>query len=313
MKSDGTGKIVITGGSGLIGRMLISRLVAKGYRVTLLSRHRKNDLQVPVCHWNPGRKTIDPDALQDAEAIIHLAGTGIGDQRWTRKRKREIISSRVDTALFLLEEVQKAALPLKTFISSSATGYYGAITTPRIYKEEDFPAGDFLGQTCSLWEEVADRFAETGARVVKIRTGIVLSGEGGALPRMTAPVRLAISPVFGKGKQWIPWIHISDLCDLYIKALEDPSMEGAYNGVSPQAVTGRDFMREAANAMGKPFIPLCVPPFSMKWILGEMSAILLEGSRVSCGKALQAGFDFRYPDLNTAMGDIFNPLRSSAG
>jgi uncharacterized protein len=305
MELNERGKILITGGFGLTGRPLTSLLVGKGYRVALLSRHRINDLQEPVFHWNPDRKTLDREALQDVEGIIHLAGAGIGDKRWSPKRKKEIISSRVDTALFLLEEVRKAGIPLKTFISSSATGYYGAITTPRTYKEDDFPAGDFLGQTCSLWEEAADRFTETGARVVKIRTGIVLSGEGGALPKMTAPVRLAISPVLGNGKQWMPWIHLNDLCDLYVKALEDPSMEGAYNGVAPQAVTNREFMREAANAMGKPFIPLCIPPFPLKWILGEMSSILLEGSRVSCGKVLQAGFEFRFPKLKDALDDIY--------
>jgi len=271
----------------------------------MLSRNIKKGSKFPVYFWNPEKREIDPNAFSGISTIIHLAGAGIGDARWTKRRKQVIIDSRVNTALMLLDEVKRQGIALETFISSSATGFYGAITSDRLYTEKDPPSNDFLGTTCRLWEEAADRFTETGARVVKIRTGIVLSPEGGALPKMTAPLKFGIAPVLGSGKQWLPWIHLVDLCNLYLKAVEDESLSGAFNAVAPEPVTMKTFMREAAKAMNRPFLPIPIPCFLLKTALGEMASLLLEGSRVSPEKIQGKGFEFRFPTLSLALKDIF--------
>jgi uncharacterized protein len=300
-----TENILITGGTGLIGQRLAQKLREKGYQISLLSRYLPKKSEYPVFLWNPENGTIDPEAFTGISTIIHLAGAGIGDSRWSASRKEVIISSRTNTARLLHDQVKRRGIPLKTFLSSSATGYYGTVTTDRIFSEEDPPAVDFTGTTCRLWEEAADQFAETGARVIKIRTGIVLSREGGALPKMALPVKFGISPVFGNGKQWLPWIHIDDLCNLYVKSLEDETISGAFNGAAPESVTSREFMRKTAAALGKPFIPLTIPAFFLKIAFGEMASLLLEGSRISSEKIVNAGFIFRFPDLKTAFHDIY--------
>jgi uncharacterized protein len=297
--------ILITGGTGLIGRHLCRRLDEKGYIVALLSRNKISGSRYPVFLWNPQTGEADPVAFKGISGIIHLAGAGIGDQRWSERRKKEIIDSRVNSAMALLKEVKQQGIALKTFISSSATGYYGAVTSGRIFTEEDKPSDDFLGTTCRLWEEAADRFSEAGARVVKIRTGIVLSREGGALPKMILPVKFGISTVPGNGKQWLPWIHLQDLCDLYVKVLEDNSLSGAYNAVAPEPVSMKEFMKEAAKALKRPFLPFPVPAFILKTMLGEMASLLTEGSRVSSEKIRKAGFEFRFPLLKETLHHVF--------
>jgi hypothetical protein len=296
--------ILIIGATGLIGRRLVQILREKGYQISLLSRTMPKKSEYPVFLWNLESDTLDPEAFSGISSIIHLAGAGIGDTRWTKRRKKEIIDSRVNTASLLLNEVKRQGIPLKTFVSSSATGWYGAITSDKVFAEEDPPATDFLGTTCRLWEEAADRFAETGARVVKIRTGIVLSKDGGVLPKMTAPLKFGICPFLGNGRQWLPWIHLEDLCNLYVRALEDDAFNGAYNGVAPEPVSMKVFMKEAAKAMKRPFLTVPVPSFLLKTILGEMASLLLEGSQVSSLKILKRGFEFRFPTLHEALTDI---------
>jgi uncharacterized protein (TIGR01777 family) len=300
------GNVLVTGGAGMIGRHLCRKLEEKGYMVSILSRNKYNKARYPAVLWNPETGNIDPEALSGVSAIIHLAGAGISDQRWTDRRKKIIIDSRVHTAALLLREVKRLGITLESFISSSATGYYGAITSDHVFTEADPPADDFPGTTCRLWEEAADRFTETGARIVKIRTGIVLSTHGGALPKMTAPLKFGICPVLGSGKQWLPWVHLDDLCNLFVRAVEDDSFAGAYNGVAPEPVSMKTFMKEAAKAMNRPFLPLPVPSFLLKPVLGEMASLLLEGSRVSSLKLQEKGFEFRFPALRGALNDIFS-------
>jgi len=295
---------ILVTGTGLISSSLCKILKENGYSVRLLSRNLKKGAEFPVYRWNPEKGEIDPQALNGVTTIIHLAGAGIGDQRWTVQRRQNIIDSRVNTAKLLFQEVKRLGIPLKSFISSSATGYYGAVTSSHVFREDDLPSDDFLGTTCRLWEEAADRFADAGVRVVKIRTGIVLSGEGGALPKMTASLKFGICPVPGSGKQWLPWIHLEDLCGIYVRALEDDSFSGAFNAVAPGPVTMKEFMKEAAHAMKRPFLPFPVPSFVLKAVLGEMASLLLEGSRVSAEKIQETGYEFRFSDLPAALKEI---------
>jgi len=293
--------VLITGGSGLIGRYLTSVLLGRGYTVSHLSRGIDQFGRVRVHRWDPVKGILNPVVLNNVDYIVHLAGANIGERRWTKARKEEIVSSRVNSARLLHRVVTEKNINIRAFISASAIGYYGSLTSEHIYTEEDGPANDFLGTTCRLWEEAADLFSASGIRTVKIRTGVVMEERDSALARMLVPARSGIFPVLAGGKQYMPWIHISDLCNIYLKAIEDNSMSGAYNAVAPEHVTQRQFMKSLASAMGKKGIYPPVPGFMLKAALGSMSAVALKGSRVSAEKIIKVGHEFKYPELGNAL------------
>jgi len=297
--------VIVTGGTGLIGRYLCEKLKEKGYNVALLSRNSNPDSDIPVYSWDPDKKMIDPEAISTADYIIHLAGAGIGDKRWTKKRKELISDSRIKTCELLFNKVEESGTKLKAFISASGIGYYGAVTSDKIFSETDHSSGDFIGEICRQWENAADRFEESGIRTVKIRTGIVLTEKGGALARMTPTVKMGIGSALGNGRQYLPWIHVEDLCNIYIKAIEDISLKGAYNAVAPEHVTNREFMRTLAKVLEQPFFFPAVPSFALKILFGKMSGILLNGSRVSADKIISAGYNFKFPDLENALKNLF--------
>lgn len=293
--------VLITGGSGMTGRYLTSLLLEKGYKVSHLSRNENSFGRVRVYRWDPAKGILDKEILSDTDHIIHLAGTGIGDQRWTAKRRSEILLSRTASAQLLSEKIRAGNIKIKSFISSSAVGYYGAITSDKIFTETDPPSADFLGRVCSEWEKSADHFTETGARVVKLRTGVVLDNSGGALISLLKPLRYGLVPVAGSGKQYMPWIHIFDLCNLYIRAVEDNSMAGSYNSVAPEYVTNYQFMNCLSDVTGKKGVRFNVPAPLMRIALGSMSDIILKGSRVSPAKIISAGYTFKFEKLKDAI------------
>ena len=297
-------KILISGGTGLVGKHLSEKLKEKGYSVTVLSRTSKKELDVPTYSWDIEKKEIDQEAIDTADCIIHLAGAAIAEERWTAKRKQLIIDSRVKSAQLIFDKVKENKKQLNVFISSSAVGYYGAITSDKIFTETDAPANDFLGETCKQWEEIADKFEELGIRTVKIRTGVVLSEQGGALEKMIIPIKTGIGSALGSGKQYIPWIHIDDLCGIYIKAIEDSQMRGAFNAVAPDHKSNMDFVRIAARVLKKTLWAPNVPSLVLKTLFGSMSVIILEGSRVSAEKIKAAGYHFLFPDLEGALIDL---------
>lgn len=296
--------VLITGGSGLIGKHLSKKLGEKGYKVTLLSRKKDNSFNFPVYSWDPEKNLIDTEAVQSADYIIHLAGAGIGDKRWSEKRKKLITESRIKTGELIFKKVRDTGTKLKAFISASGISYYGTTTSEKIFRETDPPAEDFLANVCLHWEQMADRFEEYGIRTVKLRTGIVLAEKGGTLGRMITPVKLGIGSPLGSGRQYLPWIHIEDLCDIYIRAIEDSNMSGVYNAVTPQHTTNRNFMELLAKVLGKPFFAPSVPSFLMRLLFGEMSEILLNGSRISSEKIISSGYTFIFPDLRNALKNL---------
>ncbi len=297
--------VLITGGTGLIGSHLIKKLREKGYNIALLSRTANPAGSIPIYLWDPAKNEIDIAALASADYIIHLAGAGIGDKRWTKNRRQLIADSRIKTGELILNNVLESGKKLKAFISASGIGYYGTISSDKIFNENDPPSNDFLGEVCRKWEEMADRFKESGIRTVKIRTGVVLSDKGGALGRITTAVKMGIGSPLGTGRQYIPWIHIDDLCNLYLKAVEDPLMTGTWNAVAPEHISNMEFMRILAKVLGKPFFFPAVPSFVLKILLGKMSGIILKGSRVSAGKLISSGYNFEYPDLGNALKNLF--------
>jgi uncharacterized protein (TIGR01777 family) len=297
--------VLISGGTGLIGKHLCRKLKEKGYDVKLLSRKSDPDSDIPIYFWNPEKNEIDNNAISSADYIIHLAGAGIGDKRWTKKRRQLISDSRIKTCDLLFNSVQKTETKIKAFISASGIGYYGAITSDKIFTETDQPSNDFIGEICRRWEYSAGRFEESGIRTVKIRTGIVLTGKGGALARMITIVRIGIGSALGNGGQYLPWIHVEDLSNIYIKAIEDTSLRGAYNAVAPEHITNKDFMRTLAKVLKKPFFFPDIPAFIMKLLFGKMSGILLNGSRISADKIISAGYKFEFPDIESALKNLF--------
>ena len=238
--------------------------------------------------------------LKTLNHIIHLAGAGIADKRWSEKRKKEIIASRVASTNLLYNTVKRLKTPLNSFISASATGYYGAITSETIFEEKDKPAKDFLGKVCSLWEDSIFQFNQIKIRTVALRTGIVLSKDGGALKKMKTPIITSL----GNGKQYMPWIHIDDLCELYIKAIEDEQFKGAFNAVSSEHISNLSFSKKVSKIFNHPFLAIGAPSFILQIVFGEMSTIILNGSRISANKIKQAGFKFKFENLEKALKNL---------
>jgi len=293
-------KVLITGGSGLIGRRLSFLLKSRGYEVRILSRSNNPKNSYKTFLWNISEKTINDSAFEDLNHIIHLAGAGIADKRWSEKRKKKIIASRVASTNLLYNTVKRLKTPLDSFISASATGYYGAITSETIFEEKDKPAKDFLGKVCSLWEDSIFQFNEIKIRTVALRTGIVLSKDGGALKKMKTPIITSL----GNGKQYMPWIHIDDLCELYIKAIEDQEFKGAFNAVSSEHISNLSFSKKVSKIFNHPFLAVGTPSFILQIVFGEMSTIILNGSRISANKIKQAGFKFKFENLEKALKNL---------
>lgn len=289
-------KILITGGTGLVGSRLTKLLKNKNHEVAILTRspEEKNEYD-----WDIQKKTIDKKAFENIDYIIHLAGAGIADERWTDERKKVIIDSRVESANLLFETIKNESINLKGFISASGSGYYGAVTTDKIFTEFDSAGDDFLGEVCKKWEHAALQFESLHIPVAILRTGIVLSEKGGALDKMRLPV---ISPL-GSGEQYMPWIHIDDLCEMYIKTIED-NLNGVFNAVAPEHHTSKTFSKALAKSISRPYIGISVPSFMLKLLYGDMSKILLKGSRISSKKIEQTGYSFKFETLQKALNNL---------
>ena len=296
--------VLITGGNGLIGKQLSRMLLERGYDVSIVSRTRKPVNGCKVYTWNTEKLSIEDEAIDTADYIIHLAGENIGSKRWTKKRKEEIINSRTLTAQLLFEKVKERKRDIRAYISASAAGYYGMVTSGKIFHESDSPSSDFTGVTCREWEEAGKMFQNAGIRTVFIRTGVVLAKESEALSKMALQVRMGFGSATGSGKQYFSWIHIDDLCRMYISAIENETIQGAYNATAPEYITNNGFMRKLSLLLRKPFWFPNIPAFAMKILFGEMSGLLLRGSRISSEKIRSTGFEFLYPDVESALKNI---------
>lgn len=303
--------ILITGGTGLLGSALSTALVDKGHEVIILSRKPRPSSNPAISYkvWDVQAQTIDQAAITAADYIVHLAGAGVADKKWSRDRKKEIVESRTQSSALLVKALAQGPNKVKAVVSASAIGYYGddANRSPKrkTFTEEMRPDKEFLGETCRLWEESIDPVGKSGRRLVKLRIGIVLSNDGGALPEFKKPVRFGIAGVLGSGKQIISWIHIEDLCRMMIFAIENQQMEGVYNAVAPAPVRNKDLTLLMAEKMkGRFFVHLHVPAFVLKAMLGQMSTEVLKSATVSCEKIRTAGFGFLYPSIEAALDNL---------
>lgn len=300
------GIVLISGGSGLIGTALTAHALAAGHEVRWLVRKERTGAPVPTFLWNPGKGSIDEQALPGVTHIVHLSGANVADKRWTEKRIRELYDSRIVTADLLLATVQRLGIRPEAFISASGINYYGTFTERTIYTEEDRPANDTLGRLTQEWERAALRWAPL-CRTVMLRTPMVLSAKGGALAKLAAPARLGLGSVLGTGMQWVPWVHLDDLVRAYLHAMEDQRMRGPYNIVAPEHILGRDLMAGLSKALHRPFFLPAVPAWVLRTVLGRRADIILLGSRASSGRYQALAGPFTYPELEPALQDLLSP------
>jgi uncharacterized protein (TIGR01777 family) len=284
--------VLIAGGSGLIGKKLNQTLSKKGYKVYTLTRTAKHRGQI---YWNPAQQTIEGKHLDKINIIINLTGENIGEKRWTKERKKALRDSRVKTTQFLHSLV--ANIPnLEYYISASGINCYPQ--EDKIHVESDEYGTDFLAKLVKEWEAVSDLF-KSNCKVAKLRISMVLSKRGGALDKMLLPVKLGLGSPIGSGEQIMPWIHIDDLCNMFVFAIEN-QLTGVYNAAA-NCDTNKDFMKALAKALKRPFFMPKVPAFLLKLMLGEMSALVLDSTNASNEKIKQAGFEFEHEDIETTL------------
>ena len=312
--------VLITGGTGLIGSSLSQLLVNNGYNVIILSR---NPVETAAKHevslsrrsfrssgniyyskWDVESGKIDLTALKESDYIVHLAGAGVAEKRWSAKRKKEIVESRTQSSELVVRALRENENKIKAVISASAIGWYGP-GNGKMFTENDPAADDFLGQTCVQWEQSIEPVAALGKRLVKLRLGIVLSNDGGALKEFRKPIKLGVAAILGDGKQITSWVHIDDICRAFLEAIENQSMQGVYNVVAPNPTDSKTLTLSLAKAIrGTSYIPMHVPEWTLRLMLGEMSIEVLKSATVSSRKVSETGFQFLFPSIESAIEDI---------
>lgn len=296
-------KILISGGTGMIGKELSKALTGRGYHVSILTRGDSRTAEYEYFHWEIEKGTIDKNAFTDLDYIIHLAGENLGASRWTKKRKIQLINSRVKGSELLFNYVKQNDVKLKAFISASAVGIYSVSSDEGELYSESSPAGNnYAAQMCIAWENAADNFSKIGTRTVKIRTGLVQDVYDPALKKILQLAKFGILPVFGRGKHFYPWIHIQDLVSIYISAIENENMEGPFNAVAPELISNIGYIKKIKDTLGKGLI-IKIPAFIFKLMFGEMSEIILKGTKIK-SKLHDNDYKFMFSTLESAMKDL---------
>lgn len=294
-------KVLIAGGTGLVGQALSKHLKSKGYTVNILTRQKSNPLK-NLYHWDIKNKTIDKEALAGVRCVINLVGAGIADKKWSEERKKEIISSRVEPAHFLAEILEEQK-EITQYVSASGINCYGYDNYTKVYVESDPYGNDYLSQVVKKWENAADSMPDH-VKVAKIRTSVVLTDKGGALPKIASPIKWFVGSSLGSGKQWMPWISLNDLCRLFEHVVSN-NLTGTYNALAGSC-TNKAFTKHLANSLNKPLWMPNVPAFALKLILGEMASMVLEGLQASNEKIVNTGFHFEQATLDQAFSSIYD-------
>jgi len=301
--------VIITGGTGMVGQALTNTLLDKGYNVIVLSRTPKvssrHNLSYAV--WDIEKSYLEPNAIAAADIIVHLAGESVATKRWTAKRKQEIVDSRVKTSALLVKAIKENTNHIHTIISASAIGWYGPDNEQSLidgFKETDPVDPSYLGSTCQLWEAGMQPVKAMGIRLVTLRIGIVLNKRGGALAEFIKPANFGLATILGNGKQIVSWIHQQDLCNMIMYVAAHKTIEGVYNAVAPHPVFNKTLAMTVASKIHKFYIPIYVPSFVLKIMLGEMSIEVLKSAKVSSRKIQDAGFEFEYPTIDLALTQI---------
>ena len=295
-------KILLVGGTGLIGSFLKNKLIEEGYSVNILSRRKSKNSQTFL--WNNDEEYIDLAAFKGVSGIINLTGANIAEGRWTEKRKEILYNSRILSTRLLFETIKKNKVALDFFINSSATGYYGTKKSTKILKEDNVSGADFLAKICLDWETEALRFNELDIRTIIVRTGIVLTKHKGAFEKIKLPIKFGILPIFGNGKQVFSWIHIDDLIAVFMNSITNKNYIGPYNAVAPINNTYLEFNTKIAEVLQKKVIPIKIPTFMLRLIFGELTETLTNGNQIAVEKLSNNGFNFKFKDLNSALSNL---------
>lgn len=295
--------VLITGGTGLVGKVLTKILQEKNYTVSYLSRSKQSG-SIKTYHWDITKKEIDVEAISQADYIVHLAGAGVADKRWTDLYKKEIIDSRVISTQLLTQAIQQSSKKPKAFVSASAVGFYGFDTKDTLLTENSPKGEGFLADVTEKWEKSVEEISNLGIRTAIMRIGIVLAKEGGALAKIMQPVQFFAGSPLGSGKQYMSWIHIRDMARMLIYAFENENIRGFYNAVGNSPVTNEDFTKEVAKILKKPLFLPNVPSFALNLLLGEMASMVVGGNRVSNEKIVKAGFEYEFAILESALKDL---------
>ena len=299
-------KILITGGSGMIGQHLIPKLLSKGYEINVLSRSKKDLDGCEVFVWDVDKGYVEDGALEGVDHIVHLAGYNVSEGRWTQKRRNLIYNSRIKSLRLLIDLIEGRSI--KSVISASGSSIYGTITSDKIFQEEDALSeakDDFLADVSIHWENTANLAKSVAERVVILRTPVVLGHEG-ALPKLSKPIKMGIGSALGNGKQWVPWVHLDDIANAYLFAIEKESMKGPYNVAANDHVTNLDLTKKVAEVLDKKLWAPKVPAFLLKLLFGKMANIILKGSRLDNSKIQQTGFEFRFQHIEPALKHLLN-------
>jgi uncharacterized protein (TIGR01777 family) len=296
--------ILITGGTGLVGTVVTELALQTGYQVSFLSRSTKSIPQVKVFQWDIAQKKIDIQAIEQADYIIHLAGAGVADKRWSDAYKQEILDSRIISTQLLQEAISKSIKKPKAIVAASAVGIYGFDTGDTLMQEDSRQGEGFLAEVTKKWEEELLKFENLGIRTVIMRIGIVLSTKGGALQKMMQPVQFFAGSALGSGKQYMSWIHIRDLARMFLFAIENEQIRGVYNAVGNTPVTNETLTKAIAKVMNKPLFLPNVPEFALRLMLGEMASMVIGGNRVSNEKIVKAGFQYEFETLEEALKNL---------
>lgn len=298
--------VLITGATGLIGKQLIRLLLDNGYLIHTLSRREQvSQAGIKSFVWDLEKNLIDKRCMENVSAVIHLAGESIAAKPWTNARKKQIIESRTKSISLIYQCIKEHGIKsVETVVSASATGFYGS-RNDELLTEKSLPGNDFMARVCIEWEKAVDEGKKLGMRVVKLRTGIVLSSEGGALPLLARTARVGFSAALGTGKQWFPWIHKDDVLRMYLFVLQNTAAEGAFNQTAPNPVTNRQLAGKIAKVFKKPFWLPPVPAFILRIAMGEMSAVILNSTKTSASKIINLGFTFRFREVDEALKDIY--------
>lgn len=296
--------ILITGATGLVGKALIASLLKDGYNIAILTRNPEKINDITAFAWDVAKQTIDVNCFKNIDTVVHLAGAGIADERWTAERKQEITNSRTQSTALLYQTIKANKFPIKNFISASAVGYYGN-SGAEILTETSTSGTGFLANCCQQWENAVDEGLKLEIRVVKIRIGLILDKNHGALPAIAKPISYFAGAALGSGKQYMPWIHIDDIVGVFTEAIANQACTGAFNACAPQPVTNAVFTRAVAKQLRRPIWPFNIPTFVLNLILGEMSILPLMSNHTIPKKLLDIGFKFKYAKLNNALSAIY--------
>ncbi|NRA91251.1 MAG: TIGR01777 family protein [Psychroserpens sp.] len=298
-------KVLITGATGLIGRKIVEICHQRNWTVHYLttSKHKlENRDNYKGFLWNPTQQEIDHNCFEGVDAIINLVGASIS-KRWTSAYKKEILESRTQSAALLFKTIEAHNFPVQQIVSASAIGIYPSSQTNYYKEHTEVLSNSFLGEVVEQWESAVDQYHSIGIKVAKIRIGLVMASEGGALPEIVKPIKIGAGAAFGDGQQWQSWIHIQDLAHMFIYAVEN-NLTGIYNGVAPNPVSNSELTKVVAKVLQKPLFLPNIPKFMMKLLLGEMHMLLFESQRVSSAKIEQTGFEFRYHHIEPALENL---------